>query len=120
MSSGNWKELYDAAFAGDLELVRYHLQTGADVNHIHPEYACTVLVASVLAGHEDVAHLLLDHGALPDQFSALDGLTPLQAARQKQMDTLVQRLQALGACEDAVVAPSLASRPWSWWQWLRV
>ncbi len=39
MSSGNWKELFDAACAGELDLVRYHIRSGVNVNHIHPEYA---------------------------------------------------------------------------------
>jgi uncharacterized protein len=95
MSSGNWKELFDAACAGDLELVRYHIRTGVNINHIHPEYFGTILVASILAKQEAVALELLANGADPHLFSDLDDLNPLQAARQAQLKTVEDRLQAL-------------------------
>jgi uncharacterized protein len=63
MSAGDWKDMFLAVCAGDVELVRYHLENGVDVDHAHPEFQSTALVAIILAGHEQVAHLLLDHGA---------------------------------------------------------
>lgn len=114
MSSGDWKELFDAACDGDLDLVRYHLDAGVDVNYIHPEYSGTVLVASVLARQEAVVHCLLDHGAKPDLFSALDGLTPLKAAHQVGLDTVVQRLLALGAVDVSSAHPAATTGHWSW------
>lgn len=117
MSSGNWKELFDAACAGDLDLVRYHLGAGVDVNYIHPEYSGTVLVAALLSRQEAVAHSLLDHGAQPDQFSALDGLRPLQAARQAGLVTVVQRLSDLGL-EDGI--PTSTTAPPGRWSLRRL
>jgi hypothetical protein len=40
---------------------------------------------------------VLDHGADPNLESVLEGQTPLQAARQQQMTSVVNRLLALGA-----------------------
>jgi ankyrin repeat protein len=97
MSSGDWKELYDAACSGDLELVRYHVGAGVDVNYVHPEYSGTVLVAAILSGHAPVALFLLDRGADPQRLSALDGCTPLQAAQQVKLSAVVDRLRALRA-----------------------
>jgi uncharacterized protein len=96
MSSGDWKELYDAACSGDLELVRYHVGAGVDVNYVHPEYSATVLVGAILSGHAAVALFLLDHGADPQQRSALDDCTPLQAAEQAKLSAVVERLRAPG------------------------
>jgi uncharacterized protein len=93
MSSGDWKELYDAACSGDLELVRYHVGAGVDVNYVHPEYSATVLVAAILARHASVALFLLDHGADPQQHSALDGCSPIQAAEQVELRAVVDRLR---------------------------
>jgi ankyrin repeat protein len=45
----------------------------------------TPLVAAILAGHREVAQYLLDHGASADLESALDGLTPLEAAAEVSM-----------------------------------
>lgn len=92
MSGGDWKDLYAAASSGDVELVRFHLRGGVDPSHVHPEYQCTVLVAAIVNGHEDVAHVLLDAGADPEQLSELDDLTPAQAARRHRMARLEDRL----------------------------
>ena len=82
MSGGNWKEMFNAACDGDLELVSYHVGRGVDVNYAHPEFLATPLVACILAGREAVALFLLDSGANPHLRSEFDGLTPVQAARR--------------------------------------
>ena len=97
MSEGNWKEMFQAACDGDLELVEYHVKTGVDVNYAHPEFLSTPLVACILAGRTEVALFLLDHGANPHLLSELDGLTPIQAAMQVKLSPVVERLRALGA-----------------------
>ena len=85
MSGGNWKEFYLAARNGDVELVRYHVQIGVDVNYAHPEFQSTALVAAILAGKHEVAQYLLDNGADPDLMSDMDGETPREAAARVGM-----------------------------------
>jgi ankyrin repeat protein len=97
VSSGNWKELFTAACEGDLELVRYHVDHGVDVNYIHPEYFGTTLVACILAKQEEVALYLLQSGADPHLRSEFEGLTPIQAAKQAGLRAVEQKLIALGA-----------------------
>lgn len=97
MSGGDWKDLFAAACRGDLELVRYHAEQGVDLDFAHPEFWSTPLVACVLAGQEDAAHLLLDLGADPRCRSELDEATPVEAARQMGMAGLEKRLVELGA-----------------------
>ena len=97
MSAGNWKEMFQAACDGDLALVAYHVESGVDVNYAHPEFQATPLVASILAGQVDVALFLLDHGANPTALSEFDELTPMQAAKQKGLSAVVEKLRALGA-----------------------
>jgi len=41
MDGGNWKEMFAAAEAGDLDLVEYHVSRGVDVNYAHPEFLST-------------------------------------------------------------------------------
>jgi uncharacterized protein len=93
MSAGDWKDMFLAACDGDVELVRYHVENGVDVDYAHPEFQSTALVASILAGHEQVAHLLLDHGADPHLVSPLEGLTPAQAAQAAGLARLAARLR---------------------------
>jgi hypothetical protein len=44
MSGGDWKEMFNAGCEGNLELVKYHVQAGVDVNFAHPEFLSTPLV----------------------------------------------------------------------------
>ena len=93
MSAGDWKEMFLAACNGDVDLVRYYLGNGVDVDYAHPEFQSTALVAAILAGREPVAHLLLDHGANPHLVSPLEQMTPLQAARNARMAGVESRLR---------------------------
>lgn len=97
MDGGNWKEMFNAACDGDLELVRYHVKNGVDVDFAHPEFLSTPLVACTLAGHEEVALYLIESGANPHLFSEFDAMNPMQAARQAGLASLEKRLSALGA-----------------------
>jgi uncharacterized protein len=108
MSSGDWKELFDAACQGDLDLVKYHIHNGVDLNHIHPEYTGTILVASILAKQESAALELLAHGANPNQYSPQDGFAPLEAALHVQLKTVESELRTLGA----KAMPKAQARGW--------
>ncbi len=109
MSAGDWKDLYAAALAGDLPRVRYHISAGVNPNYQHPEVLCTPLVASLIHGHDEVAHYLLAHGADPQLRSEFDDLTPLQAARRHGRTVLEQVLRERGAT---------APRQSFWRRWL--
>lgn len=112
MSGGDWKDMYSAARRGDLELVRFHVAQGVDVDYAHPEFQSTALVASILAGHEEIAHLLLDSGADPLLRSEFDELTPMEAAHREHLTSVQERLSSLGA-----PAPADVPRPRrSWWR----
>ena len=111
MSGGDWKEMYGAAVDGDLALVRHHINAGVNPNYQHPEILCTPLVASLIHGHDEIAHYLLDHGADPQLRSDFDDMTPLEAARRHGRTAFVALLQARGAKEER--------KPF-WWRWLPV
>jgi len=90
MSSGDWKEMFSAAEAGDLEFLRYHLCAKVDPNYQHPEYMCTPLVACILAGQYDAAALLLQSGADPQLRSEGEAMTPLEAACHRRDPALIR------------------------------
>lgn len=115
MSGGDWKELFRAACEGDIELVRYHVKNGVDVNYAHPEFLSTPLVACILEKQEAVAALLLDHGANPLLPSEFDKLTPVQAARQVALPALEARLRALGAPDPGLMPPPWSPERWRTW-----
>ena len=97
MSGGNWKEMFNAACEGDLELVVYHVKSGVDIDYAHPEFLSTPLVATILAGQAEVALYLLAQGANPHLPSEFDGVTPIEAARQAGLSAVEARLRQLGA-----------------------
>ena len=111
MSAGDWKSMYQAAVSGNLPLLQHHLREGVDPNYQHPEILRTVLVASLVEGHAEVAHHLLAHGADPNLVSGLDDLSPLQAARRHGRHEFVVLLRGLGAKE---------TRKPFWWRWLPI
>ena len=111
MSAGDWKDMYAAAGAGDLALVRHHIRAGVNPNYQHPEILCTPLVASLIHGHDELARFLLAHGADPQLKSEFDDMTPLQAARRHGRTALIPLLQSRGARE--VRTPF-------WWRWLPI
>ncbi len=105
MSGGNWKEMFNAACAGDLELVAYHVKCGTDVNYAHPEFLTTPLVGSILAKQEQIALFLLANGANPHLGSEFDGVTPIQAARKAGLATVESTLIKLGVAPLPTQAP---------------
>lgn len=92
MSHGDYKAFFAASCAGDVELVRHHLDAGVDVDFVHPELQSTALVAAIEEGRAEVAMLLLDRGASPVLRSLLEAMTPLQAARAAGLSGVVDRL----------------------------
>lgn len=119
MSSGNWKELFDAACAGDMDLVQYHIRNGVNVNHIHPEYFGTILVACILAEQQDVALELLANGANPDTYSELDGFSPLQAAKKAKLKVVEEQLLFLHAQETPMTPQQTTLFKWRLPFWSR-
>lgn len=87
--------MYEAACAGDLPLVRYHVQSGVDVNYAHPEFMSTPLVSAILAGQSEVALYLLENGADPTLVSNWDEMTPMQAARSKADHAVQAQIEVL-------------------------
>ena len=111
MSAGDWKDMYAAAVAGDLALVRYHIGAGVNPNYQHPEILCTPLVASLIHGHAEITRYLLAHGADAGLRSDFDDMTPLEAARRHGRTEFVPLLRARGSKEER--------KPF-WWRWLPV
>jgi ankyrin repeat protein len=84
-----WTPLHLAAFFGHLEAAKLLLESGADVRTVsHNAMKNTPLHAATAGRHADVALLLLEQGANPTTVDA-GGYTPLQIAKQNQLDSVV-------------------------------
>ncbi|MEM9594324.1 MAG: ankyrin repeat domain-containing protein [Acidobacteriota bacterium] len=103
--------MFRAATEGDLGLVEYHVESGVDVDYVHPEILGTALVSSILAKQEAVALYLLGSGADPNQISEFEGLSPLQAARRAGLADVEAKLLTLGAEDVAEAEPADEAPP---------
>lgn len=113
MSSGDWKEMFNAAVDGNMPLLRYHLEAGVDANYQHPEYMCTPLVACILANQRAAAALLLERGADPLLRSEIEAMTPLEAARHVGNPELIALIDPT-----ATVTPQQPpDRKYFWQRW---
>lgn len=98
----NEPEIIQAAIAGDAERVRAALASGADVNTTCPyttsidrdlyEGTHTPLLLALSNEHEEIAILLLDHGADPDRADAFDGRRPIHEAAARGLARAIDRL----------------------------
>jgi len=79
--SGGFTALHFASQQGDVDSARALLAAGADVNSPHPEYGSPLIIA-IASGYEDLAVLLLNHGADPNIRDAW-GIAPLHYAVHK-------------------------------------
>jgi NTF2 fold immunity protein/Ankyrin repeats (3 copies)/Ankyrin repeats (many copies) len=89
--------LRQAAAKGDVAKVHAHLLGGADVNAPHAFNGRTALTEAAIAGHTEVARLLLDHGADIDWRDRTVGLTPLGWASNCGHPALVELFLKRGA-----------------------
>lgn len=91
-----------AASYGNIEMVRWFLENGADVNSIHQEsypewHSGPPIWAAAHGGHAETVELLLQHGAdpnIPTNASNYQGETALQAARRGGHHDIVQLLES--------------------------
>lgn len=93
MAGGDWKEMFYAAQDGNLELVRYHVRTGIDINYKHPEFLTTALIVSVENNHSEVVKYLLENGADPkliDGFSSKNALEVAKVYKHKALVKLIE------------------------------
>ena len=90
MSGGDWKEMLVAVQAGDIDLVKYYISEGIDVNYEHPELMTTALIESVQFDRLEIAGLLLKNGADPKQNAWLSKDNPLSVAKQQQKEAFIQ------------------------------
>ena len=76
---GRKVDIWEAAYDGNIEAVKHHLDAGVDVN-VKDEGGETPLHVAALMNNAEVAELLIDEGAEVNAKGVLDGNTPLHWA----------------------------------------
>jgi len=99
----------DAAKKGDIETVKQHLATGADVNYRNKN-GDTLLNYAALLGHKEIVELLIENGADMNAKGLADW-TPLHLAAQNKQEQIVQLLIANGAEVNPYTSPGFGGTP---------
>lgn len=81
---GDWKEMFEATQNGDIELVKYHLKMGVDLNYQHPEYMTSPLIECIRMNKLEMAKLLLENGAKASAKEGFGSATPLSIAKSQK------------------------------------
>ncbi|MFK8009126.1 MAG: SDR family NAD(P)-dependent oxidoreductase [Saprospiraceae bacterium] len=89
---GDWKEMFNAASEGDIELVKYHLKMGVDLNYQHPEYMTSVLIECIRLGKIEMVKFLLKNGADPSATEGFGTTTTLSIAKSEKNHEAVHLL----------------------------
>ncbi|HEX9048880.1 MAG TPA: ankyrin repeat domain-containing protein [Verrucomicrobiae bacterium] len=98
--NAGWPALYQATRTGNRAMVELLLQRGADVNQ-NAEYGRTALTVAAEEGFISILELLLANKANPNVTDNRNGQTPLWLAMYKGHDKCVKLLLAAGANVDA-------------------
>lgn len=94
MSGGDWKEMFEASQNGNIQIVKYHVKMGIDVNYQHPEILCTALNVSIENGHTEITRYLLENGADPHIKSLFEGLDAMQTAQLYKRKEVIEMLKS--------------------------
>ncbi|MCE7995181.1 MAG: ankyrin repeat domain-containing protein [Roseivirga sp.] len=92
MSGGDWKTMFKAVQDNDVELIRFYIRAGIDINYQHPEYLALPLSESIRYNHLEAAEVLLLNGAESDIIEAESGMTPTDLAIKKKNQKAIDLL----------------------------
>jgi NADPH:quinone reductase-like Zn-dependent oxidoreductase len=81
MGHGDWKDMFRGVQNNDLELVRYYIKKGIDLNYQHPEFLTSPLIESIRRNHLQMLTLLLENGATAHLKEVGSGKSPLKIAQ---------------------------------------
>lgn len=93
MSGGDWKEMLVAVQTGDIDLVRYHIESGVDPNYEHPELMTTALIECIEYDQLDIAKYLLENGADPKLNAWLSTDNPIKVAKRQGKQVFVKLMK---------------------------
>jgi uncharacterized protein len=81
MGHGDWKDMFRGVQNNDLELVRYYIKIGIDLNYQHPEFLTSPLIESIRQNHLEMLTFLLENGASAHLKEVESNKSPLAIAQ---------------------------------------
>lgn len=89
---GDWKDMFRGVETNDLELVRYHVSSGIDLNYQHPEILTSALIESIERNHLTITAFLLENGAIPNLKEVFTERIPMDVAKGNRNQEAVDLL----------------------------
>ncbi|EMO29581.1 ankyrin repeat protein [Leptospira interrogans serovar Bataviae str. HAI135] len=86
LSTDGWSALHLASYFGHLEIAKFLIFSGADLNLTSKSklsYGNTALHSAVATGKKEIVELLLEKGADPNSFQNPGEITPLHIAASR-------------------------------------
>jgi hypothetical protein len=89
---GDWKDMFRGVETNDIDLVRYYVAKGIDLNYQHPEYLTSALIESIRLNYIEMMIYLLKNGALPDKNEEMSNKSPMAIAKELKNKEAVEIL----------------------------
>lgn len=94
-----WSALQIAAGHGQLAVVKYLVEKGADINYQHPVIKHTALQLAALSNYPEIVKYLISKGADPD-VKLLAGVSIIRPLREAGNTEMIDILKAAGTKEE--------------------
>lgn len=85
--------MFAACQSGNIDLVKYHIETGVDPNYTHPEFLTTALMESVRCNRLEIVKYLLVNGADPNIKDEWTSETAISIAEAMKDEVLIEMLR---------------------------
>lgn len=90
MSHGDWKDMFKAVQENNIEIVRFHISIGTDINFQHPKFFTTVLIESIRLNNHSITKLLIENGADIELKESYSNKNAIQIAKELNNQVAIQ------------------------------
>lgn len=94
MGHGDWKDMFRGVQNNDLELVKYYIRMGIDLNYQHPEFLTSPLIEAIRDKNLAMMTLLLENGALADVCEVASEKSPIDIAKVLANQVIIEKLNS--------------------------
>jgi len=93
MGHGDWKDMFLGVQNNDIELVRYYIRKGIDLNYQHPEFMTGPLFEAIRNENIPMIDFLIENGAVLTIKEVESGKTPIDIAKVNGYKAVIDILE---------------------------